>query len=50
MPGNSWFEHVNGSDSEDAILFVVSDEPTLATLGFLRRFGKTDSGEVVRLV
>lgn len=50
VPGNSWFEHVNGSDSEDAILFVVSDEPTLSTLGFLRRFGRTDSGEVVRLV
>ena len=49
VPGNTWFEHVNGSDSEDAILFVVSDEPTLSTLGFLRRFGKTDSGEVVRL-
>ncbi|MDE0060961.1 MAG: cupin domain-containing protein [Defluviicoccus sp.] len=50
VPGNSWFEHVNGSDSEDAILFVVSDEPTLSTLGFLRRFGRTESGEVVRLV
>ena len=49
VPGNSWFEHVNGSDGEDAILFVVSDEPTLSTLGFLRRFGKTETGEVVRL-
>ncbi len=50
VPGGEWFEHVNGSDEEDAILFVVSDEPTLAKLGFLQRYGKEASGEVIRLV
>ena len=50
IPGGEWFEHVNASDGEDAILFVVSDEPTLAKLGFLQRYGKEASGEVVRLV
>ena len=49
VPGGEWFEHINASDSEDAILFVVSDEPTLAKLGFLQRYGKEPSGEVVRL-
>ncbi len=48
-PGGEWYEHVNGSNSEDAILFVVSDEPTLKTLGFYRRQGKTESGEIVVL-
>lgn len=49
VPGGEWFEHVNGSASEDAVLFVASDEPTLAKLGFLQRFGRTADGEVVRL-
>ena len=49
LPGGQWYEHVNGSDSEDAVLFVASDEPTLKTLGFYRRQGQTQSGEVVSL-
>ena len=49
VPGGSWFEHVNGSANEDAILFIASDEPTLAKLGFLQRFGKKADGELVRL-
>ena len=48
-PGGEWCEHVNNSDSEDVILFVASDEPTLKTLGFYRRQGKTESGEIVAL-
>ena len=49
VPGGEWFEHVNGSEDDDAILFVVSDEPTLAKLGFLQRHGREPSGAVVRL-
>ncbi len=49
VPGGEWFAHANASEDEDAILFVVSDEPTLAKLGFLRRHGRSDSGEIVRL-
>ena len=49
LPGGQWYEHVNSSDSEDAVLFVASDEPTLKTLGFYRRQGQTQSGEVVSL-
>ena len=49
VPGGEWCEHVNGSDTEDAILFSVSDEPTLKTLGFYRKQGRTPEGGVVRL-
>ncbi|MEL0021881.1 MAG: cupin domain-containing protein [Rickettsiales bacterium] len=49
VPGGAWYEHVNGSDSDDAILFVASDEPTLKTLGFYRRQGKTADGEIIAL-
>jgi gentisate 1,2-dioxygenase len=50
VPGGAWFEHVNTSPRGDAILFVTSDEPTLKTLGFYTRQGKTKSGEIVNLV
>jgi gentisate 1,2-dioxygenase len=49
VPGGEWCQHVNGSDKEPAILFTVSDEPTLKALGFYARFGKTEGGEVVRI-
>jgi gentisate 1,2-dioxygenase len=49
IPGGHWCEHVNGSETSRAIIFVASDEPTLKVLGFYRKFGKTESGEVVRL-
>jgi gentisate 1,2-dioxygenase len=49
VPGGEWCEHVNGSATEDAILFTVSDEPTLKALGFFRRQGRTPEGGVVRL-
>lgn len=49
VPGGAWCEHVNGSDTEDAILFVASDEPTLKTLGFYRKHGRTMDGRTARL-
>lgn len=49
VPGGSWAEHVNGSDKDDAILFIASDEPTLKALALYQRHGKTKSGEIVRL-
>jgi len=50
VPGGSWCEHVNGSDTEPAVLFVASDEPTLKALALYQKHGRLDSGEVVRLV
>ncbi|NIA69756.1 cupin domain-containing protein [Pelagibius litoralis] len=50
VPGGSWCEHVNESDSEPAILFVASDEPTLKALSLYQKHGRLESGEVVRLV
>ncbi len=49
IPGGHWCEHVNTSETEYSIMFIGSDEPTLKTLSFYRKFGKTDTGEVVRL-
>ncbi len=49
VPGGSWCEHVNDSDSEPAVLFVASDEPTLKALAFYQKVGKTKEGDIVRL-
>jgi gentisate 1,2-dioxygenase len=51
VPGGHWCQHVNASDSEPAILFVASDEPTLKALAlaFYQRHGKTPEGDIVRL-
>lgn len=50
VPGGSWCEHVNGSTTEPAILFVASDEPALAALGFHKKWGREDGGEIIRLL
>ncbi len=49
VPGGQWCEHVNGSESEPAVLFVASDEPTLKVLALYQKFGKTAAGDAVRL-
>jgi gentisate 1,2-dioxygenase len=49
VPGGSWCEHVNLSDTQPAILFVASDEPTLKALAFYQKHGRKPSGEIVRL-
>ncbi len=50
VPGGQWCEHVNASDTNPAILFVASDEPTLKALSFYQKHGKTKDGDVARLV
>ena len=50
VPGGSWCEHVNGSSDEPVILFVASDEPALEAFGFYKKWGRTSSGDTVRLV
>lgn len=49
VPGGSWFHHENLSASDDALLFVTSDEPTLRALGWHRRLGKKEDGTIVAL-
>jgi gentisate 1,2-dioxygenase len=49
VPGGSWCEHVNGSDTEPCYLFVASDEPAQKAFALFRRWGRTKSGEVVAL-
>jgi gentisate 1,2-dioxygenase len=49
VPGGSWCEHANGSDSEPCYLFVASDEPAQKAFALFRRWGRTPSGEVISL-
>jgi gentisate 1,2-dioxygenase len=49
VPGGTWCEHVNLSDTAPAILFVASDEPTLKALAFYQKHGKGKNGEIVKL-
>ena len=49
IPGGSWCEHVNGSDTEPAILFVASDEPAQKAFSLYRKWGRDGNGEVARL-
>ena len=49
IPGGEWCEHINGSDSKDAVIFVTSDEPTLKKLGFYRKHLRNENGDVIRL-
>jgi len=49
VPGGSWCEHVNGSETEPAILFVASDEPAQKAFSLFRKWGRDASGDVVRM-
>ena len=49
IPGGEWYEHANSSDREEATMFSASDEPVLKALGFYKRHGKTQSGEIILL-
>jgi gentisate 1,2-dioxygenase len=49
VPGGEWCEHVNGSDTEPAFLFVASDEPTLKALSLYQKHGRNAAGDLLRL-
>jgi gentisate 1,2-dioxygenase len=49
VPGGEWCEHWNPSDSQDALMMVVTDEPALQALGLQLKHGKKPNGEIVRL-
>jgi gentisate 1,2-dioxygenase len=48
IPGGEWFQHSN-TGTDDALLFIASDEPVLRALGFALKHGRSDSGELVLL-
>lgn len=50
VPGGQWCQHVNGSATDPAVLFVASDEPTLKKLGFYKKWGRDGTGDTVSLV
>ena len=49
VPGGGWTHYENTSQTEPMILFIASDEPALAAFGLLQRWGRTPSGDVIRL-
>lgn len=49
VPGGSWCEHHNGSDTEPVYMFVASDEPTLKKLSLYKSWGQTQEGDMARL-
>lgn len=49
VPGGSWCEHHNGSDTEPVYMFVASDEPTLKKLSLYKSWGQTREGDMARL-
>lgn len=49
VPTWAWHEHVNESGSEPAILFAVTDSPTIQKLDLYREEGRTSSGEIIRI-
>lgn len=49
VPGGSWCEHHNGSDTAPAYLFVASDEPTLKKLALYKRWGRSADGDILRM-
>ena len=49
VPGGTWCEHHNGSDTEPVYLFVASDEPTLKALSLFKSWGREAGGDTVRL-
>ena len=42
-------ENVAQGSTDDALLLVASDEPTLKALGFYHREGRTEGGDIVTL-
>ncbi len=49
VPAWSWHSHVNGSTEDDAVLYSVTDTPTLKKLALYREEGKTDADEVIKI-
>jgi gentisate 1,2-dioxygenase len=47
IPGGSWYKHENDSDTNDAVFFVSSDEPTLRALGLSAKYGRDRNGDAV---
>jgi gentisate 1,2-dioxygenase len=49
IPGGQWYEHANTSATEDAVMLISSDEPTLRKLGFALKHGRDKNGDAVVL-
>ena len=49
VPGWEWHEHIN-QETQDAVLFSVSDEAVFKKLGLHREQGRTADGDIVEIV
>ena len=49
VPAWSWHSHVNGSAEDDAVLYSVTDAPTLKKLALYREEAKTRTDEVIKI-
>lgn len=49
IPGWVWHEHANLQRDEEAILYSVSDMPTMKKLGLYREQGRTPAGDTVTI-
>lgn len=49
IPGWKWHSHRNGSASDDACLYAVTDAPTHRRLHLYREQERSDSGEIVEV-
>lgn len=50
VPGGEWVQHINTSETEPAVLFVASDEPTLKVLGLYKKWGRDAGGDLIQLI
>jgi len=49
VPNWMWLEHQNLSDRDEAVIYVVSDEPTMRKLNQFRQEGRAKGGGIVDL-
>ena len=49
VPAWSWHSHANGSAGDDAVLYSVTDTPTLEKLALYREEAKTGANEVIKI-
>lgn len=50
VPGGSWCQHVNTSQTDPVYLFVASDEPAQKAFGLYKKWGRDQTGDVLRIV
>jgi gentisate 1,2-dioxygenase len=50
VPTWAWHEHINTKSNQPAVLFAVTDAPTIEKLSLYREEGKTPDGDTVTVI